>query len=231
MKIFQVLISSAVVLAQEGSNSGEGAAGRKFANKPDFLSGTDKTDNWDQAKISKYLGTLDGEVATYIGRYISSDNGPGQKKAAKMAGHLADIRDQAQSLYNDKPECRKYSRKRRDDDYENDYNGGEDLMKWRVPEDDAEKATNALFYVHARWIRNELYDNCKRQSLAMLNRLDRLRVIWRWQLCHYVDAGLDFCNAGKNPISGMDDNPRTSEKLLKRYPGNGKGGNGRLNKN
>lgn len=222
MKIFQVLISSAVVLAQDSSSdSGDGATGRKFANKPKFLQGTDKSDTWDQARIEAYLPKLENEVQNYINQYIPNTNKPGRAKAGRMAKHLKDTRGQMQRLYN-KPECRKNyvapARKRRDDSSNDDYNGGDDLMKWKIPVGDADKATNGMFWVHARWVRNELLDNCETQAMAVLRRLDRLRAIWRWQFCNAVDSSPAYCAKGDytNQL-----NPRGTKKLKNRYPGTG----------
>merc|ERR1712050_49789 len=217
MKIFQVLISSAVVLASDEQQKDP----RKFSNKQQFLQGTDKTADWNSAQVQAYLPKLANDVEEYMNRYIPENpvlfvgqraEGEARKKFQRTAKHLADVLDQMALVYA-KPECRKDARKRRDDGSDE---GGEDLMKWKIPTGDAAKATNGLFFVHARWVRNELLDNCERQAMSMLRRLDRLREIWRWQMCDTVDNTLDFCDSYLNVPK-----PRGSAKLQKRYPGTG----------
>merc|ERR1712048_1497931 len=88
MKIFQVLISSAVVLASDEQEKDP----RKFSNKDQFLQGTDKSDAWDQARIEAYLPKLADDVETYMNQYIPE--GAGRNKFQRTAKHLSDTRDQ-----------------------------------------------------------------------------------------------------------------------------------------
>ena len=138
---------------------------------------------WNKAEANKQFNDLISGTANYFSNYYPADSNRAQRAVGKLSALLTDVQGDMQRIAG---KCSQTSRKRRDV-----------AERWSVPINNPKTALNELFWVHARWAREEIYPgpkNCSKKALRIYKRLDRLKSISAWQYCDKVDNSEGFCS-------------------------------------
>jgi len=173
---------------------------RAFSDSLDFMQGN--SNNWNKAEANKQFNDLISGTADYFSNYYPADSNRAQRAAGKLSALLTDVQNDMQRIAG---KCSQTSRKRRDV-----------AERWSVPINNPKTAMNELFWVHARWAREEIYPgpkNCSKKALRIYKRLDRLKSISAWQYCDKVDNSEGFCSWAYFDNGKAKSNPRKSDWL------------------
>merc|ERR1711937_665051 len=175
MKLFGLFATAAL------ANNGEGD--RLYSNEVSFWSNIPADGAWwyKPGVPEKNAKNIREQTTVYFDNFIPDGNKAAERVAIIMQKALKKTLSMSETLA-EKPTCQNKNRKRRDAGTSSGPSFKIDLKKNNL------ENMKELFVNYARYARNELQDNCPRQSMRILKRSDRLRRIWFWHTC---DKGID----------------------------------------